>query len=59
MPNRDADGAEIHGYTRSPDRGWTRYYRDLLNGAVLENGQATGIPSAALASAQPRVAGLA
>lgn len=59
MPDRDADGAEIHGYTRSPDRGWTEYYQDLLSGAVLENGQSTGIPTAALASAQPRLAGAA
>ncbi len=58
MPERDADGAEIHGYVRSRERGWTKYYRDLLTGNVSENGQMTGVPSRALASAQPRTAGL-
>jgi hypothetical protein len=47
MPDGDADGAERHGYTRSQSGGWTEYYRDLMNGAVLENGQRVGIPSGA------------
>ncbi len=47
MPERDADGAELHGYTRSPERGWTDYYRDLMNGNVLENGKRLGINLAA------------
>ena len=59
MPARDADGAEIHGYTRSPDRGWTNYYRDLLSGAVPEGGKMTGIPTTILASANPRMVMLA
>jgi hypothetical protein len=45
MPERDADGAELHGYTRSPTRGWTEYYRDLMSGNVFEDGQQLGIPS--------------
>ncbi|MBV9009785.1 MAG: hypothetical protein JO354_11565 [Verrucomicrobia bacterium] len=44
MPERDADGAELHGYTRSPIHGWCDYYRDLMSGNVLENGQRLGIP---------------
>ncbi len=47
MPERDADGAELHGYTRSPTHGWTQYYRDLMSGAVVENGERAGIPSTA------------
>jgi hypothetical protein len=47
MPERDADGAELHGYTRSPTRGWTEYYRDLMNGAVVEQGERLGVPRAA------------
>ena len=45
MPERDADGAEMHGYVRSPTRGWTEYYRDLMNADVLEDGKRLGIPS--------------
>jgi hypothetical protein len=45
MPERDADGGELHGYVRSSTAGWTEYYRDLLNGNVLENGKRFGIPS--------------
>ena len=45
IPDGDADGADRHGYVRSPTTGWTDYYRDLMNGRVLEDGQATGIPS--------------
>ena len=47
MPERDADGAELHGYSRSAGQGWTDYYRDLMNGAVVENGQLLGIPASA------------
>lgn len=47
MPDGDADGADRHGYVRSPTTGWTDYYRDLMNGRVLEDGQAKGIPSGA------------
>ena len=47
MPDGDADGADRHGYVRSPTAGWTAYYRDLMNGRVLEDGQLTGIPSSA------------
>jgi hypothetical protein len=44
MPDSDADGAELHGYTRSPTGGWTEYYRDLMNGTVVEKGERVGIP---------------
>lgn len=47
MPQRDADGAEIHGYIRSASRGWTDYYRDLMQGTVDEDGGRLGIPLAA------------
>jgi hypothetical protein len=47
MPTRDADGAELHGYVRSSTGGWTDYYRDLMNGNVLENGKRSGIPTQA------------
>lgn len=58
MPERDADGAEIHGYTRSAERGWTEYYRALLNGAVRESDKMTGIPLEAWSCAQPTTAHL-
>ena len=45
MPERDADGGELHGYIPSPTAGWTEYYRDLMNGNVLEGGERVGIPS--------------
>jgi hypothetical protein len=45
MPERDADGGELHGYVRSPAAGWTDYYRDLMNGNVLEDGKRFGIPA--------------
>jgi hypothetical protein len=45
MPERDADGGELHGYVRSPTAGWSDYYRDLMNGNVLEEGKRFGIPS--------------
>ena len=44
MPERDADGGELHGYVRSPTKGWTEYYRDLMNENVLEDGKRFGIP---------------
>lgn len=44
MPSRDADGAELHGYTRSPVAGWTEYYGHLMSGTVQENGMSVGIP---------------
>jgi hypothetical protein len=44
MPERDADGGELHGYTRSPTHGWCEYYRDLMRGNVVENRQRVGIP---------------
>lgn len=47
MPERDADGAELHGYARSTSHGWCDYYRDLMSGNVLENGRRVGIPLAA------------
>jgi len=45
MPAGDADGADRHGYVRSPEKGWTGYYRDLMNGRVIEAGKARGIPT--------------
>ena len=47
MPDGDADGADRHGYVRSPTTGWTGYYRDLMNGQVIEDGKAVGIPRSA------------
>lgn len=47
MPDGDADGGERHGYEQSETLGWTPYYRDLMSGQVLANGQKTGIPSEA------------
>jgi hypothetical protein len=44
IPDRDADGAEIHGYTRDATRGWTGYYRDLMTGRVLVDNAQLGIP---------------
>ena len=43
MPKRDADGAEIHGYRRDPEQGWTHYYRDLMTGQVLVAQERLGI----------------
>ena len=47
MPERDADGGELHGYVRSPNAGWTEYYRDLMSGNVSEDGARRGIPRTA------------
>ena len=44
MPDGDADGGARHGYVQSPVSGWTDYYRDLMSGNVVDEGQATGIP---------------
>ena len=49
MPERDADGGELHVYVRSSTAGWIEYYRDLMNGNVLEDGKRFGIPSDAWA----------
>ena len=54
MPERDADGAEVCGYARSQSRGWTEYYRDLMNCRVADSGAMLGIPRDAWHSAQPR-----
>jgi hypothetical protein len=51
MPERDADGAEVHGYVRSSTKGWTSYYRDLMTGSVSENGRLVGIPLVAWGAA--------
>lgn len=55
MPIPDADGAEVHGYTRSQDAGWTDYYHDLMTGNVLENGKLVGIPRDAWRTENRRV----
>lgn len=47
MPDGDADGAGRHGYIRSAENGWTDYYRDLMNGRVLDAGMVKGIPTLA------------
>jgi hypothetical protein len=47
MPERDVDGAELHGYTRSAACGWTEYYRDLMSGNVVEDSLCLGIPQSA------------
>ncbi len=44
MPDGDADGADRHGYMRSPTTGWTDYYRDLMTCNVSEGGKKLGIP---------------
>jgi hypothetical protein len=36
MPDRDADGADLHGYVKSHTDGWMSYYRDLMQGKVWE-----------------------
>ena len=43
MPDGDADGGGRHGYSQSAETGWTSYYRDLMNGKVMEKGEARGI----------------
>lgn len=45
MPSGDADGGSRHGYVQSKTTGWTDYYRDLMNGGVLDEGRSTGIQS--------------
>jgi hypothetical protein len=44
MPERDADGGQLHGYQRSATSGWTDYYRDLMRGVVVEGDNRLGIP---------------
>lgn len=44
MPPGDADGAERAGYVRSPVDGWCAYYRDLMTGRVMVDGEPRGIP---------------
>ncbi len=56
MPQRDADGAELHGYTRSASRGWCDYYRDLMTGNVREGNELRGIPLAAWRDSKVMVA---
>lgn len=56
LPERDADGAELHGYLRSPSAGWTEYYRDLMTGNVSEKGKLCGIPCEAWAQDVSRIA---
>lgn len=55
MPERDADGAELHGYVRSATKGWTEYYRDLMTGQVAESGRSLGIPLAAWRQDEQRI----
>lgn len=47
LPEKDADGGGWHGYTASPETGWSSYYRDLMTEQVMEDGVPTGIPAAA------------
>jgi hypothetical protein len=47
MPTHCADGGGFHGYTWSPERGWSDFYRDLMTGRVLENGEYRGMPPTA------------
>ncbi len=47
LPDADADGAHLHGYTRSETEGWVPYYRDLMTGNVLAKDQTCGIPPTA------------
>jgi hypothetical protein len=50
MPDGDADGGGRHGYVQSPISGWTDYYRDLMTGKVIDEGQEKGIPLEAWAT---------
>ena len=47
MPQYDADGGGSHGYVQSPTTGWTSFYRDLMTGQVLDNGERKGITAEA------------
>jgi hypothetical protein len=47
MPRYDADGGGSHGYVQSKTTGWTDFYRDLMTGNVLEDGERKGIPARA------------
>ena len=44
MPKKNVDGADSHGYVRSPTTGWTDFYRDLMTCHVSEDGKLLGIP---------------
>ncbi len=57
MPEQNADGGGLHGYTQSPVSGWGKYYRDLMTGRVVENGHMTGITPAAWLSGTIRSPG--
>ena len=54
MPDGDADGGGRHGYVHSETNGWSDYYRDLMNGHVLEDGERKGIASIAWEETNPR-----
>jgi hypothetical protein len=45
MPERDADGGDLHGYSSNTPEGWQVYYRDLMQGKVWEPSESryTGI----------------
>jgi hypothetical protein len=47
MPRYDADGGGSHGYIQSKVTGWTDFYRDLMTGNVLEDGERKGITATA------------
>lgn len=47
MPKGDSDGGETHGYKHSPVEGWGQFYRDLMNGQVLEGDCRMGVTQAA------------
>ena len=47
MPAGDADAGGSHGYEHSSVEGWGEFYRDLMNGRVLEKKRRTGITKAA------------
>jgi hypothetical protein len=47
MPEYDADGGGSHGYIQSETTGWTSFYRDLMTGQVVEDGEKKGITAGA------------
>jgi hypothetical protein len=47
MPDGGPDGGGSHGYVHDPITGWADYYRDLMTGNVLDNGQLKGITAQA------------
>lgn len=50
LPEYDADGGGSHGYEQDRETGWTAFYRDLMNGQVLEIGVRKGITPEAWAN---------